>query len=266
MDGIISFGPFMIAIGRALAVVAIWAFLTSATLIASRTGSNAGRAGWIAVGVGIVAARLGYVLGNLPAFLLEPWTVLAVWQGGFSSWAGVAAAALALLVQMGRRPATALMLVALGGVSLTYAAVSAAMEPNHSQLPKGLRLTSLTGKTISLDTMRGQGFVLNLWATWCPPCRREMPMVIDVADTSSVPVLLVNQGEGARRVKAYLSLNGMREDAVLLDEVQQVAGATGARAYPTTIFINAQGEIARVHAGEISRAALTSGIRELERK
>ncbi|WP_158049603.1 TlpA disulfide reductase family protein [Sphingomonas jeddahensis] len=266
MDGIISLGPFMIATDRALAIAAIWAFLAIATWIAARTGSNAGQAGWTAIGIGFVAARLGYVLENLPAFLLEPWTVIAVWQGGFSPWVGVAAAALALLVKMGRRRATVLMLGALGGLSLTHAAVSAAIEPKAKQLPEGLQLTTLTGRPVALDGMRGHGFVLNLWATWCPPCRREMPMVIDVAATSSVPVLLVNQGEPAGRVKAFLSINDMPSDAILLDATQRVAGATGARAYPTTIFVNADGEIVRVHAGEISRAALTSGIRELERK
>lgn len=256
----------MIATDRASAVVAIWAFLTIAALVAARTGSNAGRAGWIAVAIGVVAARLGYVLENLSAFLVEPWTAIAMWQGGFSAWVGVAAAALTLLVQMGRRKATALMLGALGGLSLTHAAVSAAITPKPRQLPEGLRLTSLAGKPVELDAMRGHGFVLNLWATWCPPCRREMPMVIDVAVTSSVPVLLVNQGERSDQVNAFLSTNDMRGDAILLDAVQRVAGATGARAYPTTIFVNAEGEIVRVHAGEISRAALTSGIRELERK
>jgi cytochrome c biogenesis protein CcmG/thiol:disulfide interchange protein DsbE len=266
MDGIISLGPFMIATDRALAVAAIWAFIIIATVIAARTGSDTARASWIAIGIGILAARLGYVLENLSAFLHEPWTVIALWQGGFSPWVGVAAAALWLLVRMGRCRATALMLGALGGLSLAHAAVSAALEPRARPLPAGLQLTSLTGNSVALDAMRGQGFVLNLWATWCPPCRREMPMVIDVAETSSAPVLLVNQGERAERVRAFLSTNGMPGDAVLLDGSQRVAGATGARAYPTTIFVDADGEIVGVHAGEISRAALTSGIRELERK
>lgn len=264
MDGIIRIGPFMVAADRALAVAAVWAFLSITTVVAARMDSRAGRVGWAAVLIGVVAARVGYVLENLSAFRVEPRAALAVWQGG-SPWVGVAAAALTLLVGMGRQRATGIMLGALAAVSLTHAGLTAALAPEPQPLPTGIRLASLAGAPVALDRMRGRGFVLNLWATWCPPCRREMPMVTDVAATASLPVLLVNQGEPAARVKAFLSLQHIAGDAVLLDATQRVAAATGTRAYPTTIFVNAKGKIVRVHAGEISRAALTAGIRELER-
>ncbi|WP_158049685.1 TlpA family protein disulfide reductase [Sphingomonas jeddahensis] len=253
------------ATDRALAVATVWTFLTVAAVVGARTDGNASRAGWIALLVGIVAARLGYVLENLSAFMVEPWTVIAIWQGGFSPWVGVGAAALTLLLRLGRSRAAGLMLGTLAALSLTHAAVSAAVAPKPRPLPTGIALASLAGEPVALDAMRGHGFVLNLWATWCPPCRREMPMVMDVAATASLPVLLVNQGEPAGRVKAFLSLHDMSGDSVLLDATQKAAAATGARAYPTTIFVDADGQIVRVRAGEISRAALTAGIRELER-
>lgn len=265
MDGILNIGPLAIATERAVALIAIWAFVGIGAIIAARTGTKAGRAAWIAAIVGIIAARIGFILENLPAYLVEPWTMIAVWQGGFSPWIGVAAAAVTILATLGHQRATAAMMAALAGLSLTHAAVAAASAPDAKPLPAGIGVETLAGQTLALDAMRGQPFVLNLWATWCPPCRREMPMVLDVARGSSVAVLLVNQGEPAGRVQAFLASNGMAGDAIALDASQRVAAATGARAYPTTLFVDADGRIVRIHAGEISRAALTAAIRDLER-
>ena len=90
-------------------------------------------------------------------------------------------------------------------------------------------------------------------------------MLLDVAKGSHTPILLVNQGEPAGRVRSFLSINDMGSDAVALDADQRVSAATGARAYPTTLFIDAGGRIVRIHSGEISRAALSAAIRDLER-
>ena len=265
MDGILNLGPLAIATDRALALVAVWAFVSIGAIVAARTGTKSGRVTWIAVVIGIVAARIGFILENLSAYMIEPWTMVAIWQGGFSPWPGVAAAAVTIVAMLGRQRATAAMIAALASLSLTHAAVAAATAPDAKPLPVGIGLETLAGRSISLDSMRGQPFVLNLWATWCPPCRREMPMVLDVAKGSSVPVLLVNQGEPAGRVTAFLSINDMPGDAIVLDTTQRVAAATGARAYPTTLFVDGAGRIVRAHAGEISRAALTAAIRDLER-
>ncbi|UZK70601.1 TlpA family protein disulfide reductase [Sphingomonas sp. S1-29] len=255
----------MIEIDRALALIAIWAFLSAGTIIAAQTESRAGRVAWIAVGIGIVAARAGFIFQNMGAFLVEPWTIIALWQGGFMPWLGIAATAATVIVTLGRQPATAYLIGALIALSLTHVAVGAATATKPKPLPSTIVLRSMAGAEVALDTMRGQPFVLNLWATWCPPCRRELPMLMDVAGNTDVPVLLVNQGEPAGRVRAFLSINDLPGGSVILDTEQRVAAATGARAFPTTLFVNADGEIARVHTGEISRAALTAAIRDLER-
>ena len=91
-------------------------------------------------------------------------------------------------------------------------------------------------------------------------------MVLEVAKASSVPVMLVNQGEPAGRVISFLSTSDMAGDAVILDPTQSVASAAGSRAYPTTLFVGGDWRIVRVHSGEISRATLTAAIRDLEAK
>lgn len=265
MDGILQFGPLAIATDRALAVIAIWAFLGLGGVIAARTATPAARAAWIATLVGIIAARIGYILENLSAFLVEPWTMLAFWQGGFSIWIGVIAAAGTIWAMLGRHRAAGLLIGALATLSLTHVVAMAALTPDARRLPAGLQLQTTDGRQVNLDSMRGQPFVVNLWATWCPPCRREMPMLIDMAETSSTPILLANQGETSSQVAAFLASNGMADDAVALDPAQAMARAAHAKAFPTTLFIDAGGRLVGVHAGEISRAALSAAIRDLER-
>jgi cytochrome c biogenesis protein CcmG/thiol:disulfide interchange protein DsbE len=267
MDTVLRIGPFMLALDRAIALAAIWAFLAMGTAISTRTGTPASRATWAATGVGLVAARAGYVAANWPAFAIEPWTILAFWQGGFAIWPGIAAAAVTLLALLRASRAAAAGIAALAVLALLWTgAAQTLLRTPATPLPTGLQLVTLDGRLLDLDAMKGRPFVVNLWATWCPPCRREMPMLTDVARGSSIAVLLANQGEPPGQVRAFLDRQGLPADAVRLDIASRVGAATGSKALPTTLFIDAGGMIRSIHHGEISRAALTAGISDLERR
>ncbi|MFA6032153.1 MAG: TlpA disulfide reductase family protein [Myxococcota bacterium] len=266
MEQVIQIGPLMLAMDRLVAIMAIWAFLGMSTMIGARTKTRAARASWIALTAGIVAARIGFVIANWPAFSAEPWTIIALWQGGFAIWPGVIAAALVLAGSLGKTRATAAMIATLSVLTATFLiAQSTLLASPATPFPQNIRVARLDGQSISLDTLRGKPFVLNLWATWCPPCRREMPMVIDVARGSNVAVLLVNQGEDVEKVRRFLAAENLPADDVVLDPRSTVGSALGSPAFPTTIFVDAGGRIRSSHAGEISRAALMAAIRDLER-
>lgn len=265
MNGVLQLGPLMLATDRAIAVALIWAFVAIGGMLAHRYDIRAAKTAWLALVAGIVAARIGFIAGNFSAYREDPWSMLFLWQGGFSWWLGVAAAALVIVVMLGRTRAGLALLgttAVLAGVN-GAATVLLAAEPRP--LPSGLALTSLDGASIDLDAERGQPMVINLWATWCPPCRREMPMLIDVAAGSTVPVLLANQGESPGQIRAYLKREGLPDAAIRLDSGGALAAATGSSALPTTLFIDGAGRIRKTHSGEISRAALTAAIRDLER-
>jgi len=264
VDGVISLGPLMIATDRALALVAVWSFLGIGGLVGAKTGSRAGRAAWFAVLVGIVAARAGFIFQNVDAFSVEPWATLAIWQGGFAPLVGVVAAALTIAIMLGRQAASGLMLLALAALTIAHAGASAALAPEPRPFPARLDVRALTGGTLALDGLRGRPFVINLWATWCPPCRREMPMVIEVAEASGMPVLLVNQGESLPRVRSFLAAHRLSAKTIALDPWQRVAAATGAGALPTTLFVARDGRIVNRHAGQISRAGLSAAMRDLQ--
>src|SRR3546814_11946076 len=79
------------------------------------------------------------------------------------------------------------------------------------------QLARLSGAPLMPENLAGRPFVVNLWATWCPPCRRELPMLADVAANSDIPILLANQGENRQAVADYLLAGGISPRSVVLD-------------------------------------------------
>ena len=90
-------------------------------------------------------------------------------------------------------------------------------------------------------------------------------MLIDVARNSEIPVLLVNQAENTATIRAFLAAEGLAGGPVLTDPEGLLGQAIASPALPTTLFVDAAGNIVDLHAGEISRAALTAAIRDLQR-
>ncbi|MCC2603607.1 TlpA disulfide reductase family protein [Sphingopyxis yananensis] len=261
MNQAIEVGPLTLAYDRLLAVLFIWLFLA----LAARWGRGAERQGmeaaaWWALGVGIVAARLGYVAQNSAAFGAQPWTIFAVWQGGFSVGWGVAVAAAAVIFIGRRRAIVGPLLLLLGALSFGQYVVHNLVAPPPRDFPNTLIFMDMAGQPVPIERMRGQAFVVNLWASWCGPCRREMPMMKDVASKSSVPILFVNQGEDVGRVAAYLRAENMGDHHMLLDPFSQLGAVLGTQALPTTLFVSPDGQIISQHIGEISRAALMQGM------
>jgi thiol-disulfide isomerase/thioredoxin len=128
-----------------------------------------------------------------------------------------------------------------------------------------LAVERLGGGTVSLASFRGQPVVLNLWASWCPPCRREMP-VLEAAQQArpDVQFLFVNQGEGAPAVRQYLQIEQLSElQNILLDPADRVGRHFRTRALPTTLFFNTAGQLVDTHLGALTRAHLDEHLRAL---
>lgn len=116
-----------------------------------------------------------------------------------------------------------------------------------------LQALDLQGKTWRLADLRGRAVVLNFWATWCPPCRAEMPSLQQMAEIygpEQLLVLAVNVGEEPRRINAYLQRSGLSL-TVLLDPQSEIARAWGADALPTTYLIDAEGRPRQRVRGEV---------------
>lgn len=217
--------------------------------------------------VGLLAARLGYVLRWWPEYAVAPWSILAIGDGGFLWWIGLPAA----LAFVGWRSAgqprlrTPLLAGIAAGMLAWFAlgATLALLQRSAPPLPD-IAVVTLDGSPARLDASAGKPVVLNLWATWCPPCRREMPVFEDAVQAyPEVHFVLLNQGEDAATISNYLDREGLHLHAqVLLDLHSLAMPATNTRGLPTTLFFDADGHLVDTHMGELTRASLADTLRK----
>ncbi len=125
-------------------------------------------------------------------------------------------------------------------------------------------LQDLDGQSISLSSLRGSPVMLNFWASWCPPCRYEMPFIQEVYDEWSdkgLMVLAINLEESASTAKQFMQAEGL-SFPVLLDTRSIVAGKYNIRAIPTTFLIDKDGIIQGIKIGAFqSKEEIETSIR-----
>lgn len=121
--------------------------------------------------------------------------------------------------------------------------------------PKGQRPPAFAGmddagKPVALASLKGQALLVNFWATWCEPCREEMPSLVQrsQAHPGSVRVLAVNFKESAATVQRFKDSTGL-EIPVLRDPDGALARAWGLRVFPSTVLIAADGRVHSVVRG-----------------
>lgn len=181
------------------------------------------------------------------------------------------------------------LFVILGGAGLLYdylggdiaegalgtgGAVVAAKNGNESQ--ERIKAPDFTvydndGKQVKLSDFRGKPVVLNFWASWCPPCKREMPDFNEahIKQGQDVSFLMVNMTDGSRettdKAAAYIKQMGFALP-VFYDKDGSAADAYKIRSLPSTYFIDAEGRIAAHAVGAIDSAALQHGIDKIKIK
>ncbi|MCO6388516.1 TlpA disulfide reductase family protein [Aliihoeflea sp. 40Bstr573] len=254
----------MLSVDRLVALAGILAFIVVTSVAARRV--DPGFARWSTTGlvVGIIAARIAHVALNWSTFAEYPWRAVAVWQGGFFWPAGVLAALILLLVQVRH---THGRIAGIAGVAVGLFVWNAAslLTSGVDPVPlPGNPLQTLAGEAVSLPELAGRPMVINLWATWCPPCRREMPMMANVAASSSdVTFVFANQGEDASRIRRYLSQENLLLPNVLIDGLGELGRHYSAPGLPATLFVGEDGRLVDIQLGEVSREALLQKLDDL---
>ncbi|MDZ5724126.1 TlpA disulfide reductase family protein [Acetobacterium sp. K1/6] len=125
------------------------------------------------------------------------------------------------------------------------------------------------GKPVKLSDFAGKPVVLNFWASWCPPCKSEMPHFNTVYQDQKdeVVFLMINQTDGQRETKAkglqYIANQGF-DFPIYFDTEFEASTAYGISSIPTTLFINPAGEIVSGYRGAIDEATLRSGIEAIK--
>lgn len=122
----------------------------------------------------------------------------------------------------------------------------------------GFSLSTTDGGKLSLGDLGGKPLVINFWATYCPPCKAEMPLLQQaVGAQPGVRLVLINEGDGAQQARAFLNAVGVRQQS-LLDADLAAGRAFGVTALPLTVFVKADGTISGRHVGQIDDRVLSA--------
>ncbi|MBU9722604.1 redoxin domain-containing protein [Bacillus alkalicola] len=128
-------------------------------------------------------------------------------------------------------------------------------------------LATLDGETAKLSDYRGQKIMLNFWATWCPPCRAEMPDMQRVYEEhDDAMILAVNLTEtetGVAQVESFAEDFGLTFP-ILLDEHVEVAGTFGIQPVPTSFMINTKGRIDSIAIGPMNEDMIIQRFNEMD--
>ncbi len=286
----LNLGPLLIPTRPLLllasVIVAIW--------LAGRFGERYGikrtqarKAAEYTAWAGLAGARLGFALLHWSAYRAAPWTILFLWQPGYLYSGGLiggGAFALWYFCTRGGRSRSAI----LGTLAASYLLAGAlfaggifglgylqpADQPGVGDRAPDIRLQNLAGEAVRLSELAGRGVVLNFWATWCPPCRREMPMLDTVQQAYSdagLSIIGLAVDEPRGQVRRYVDSVGISYPVWVdadandfgFDRTQTIFSSYGGVGLPTTLFIDRGGIIRRIYVGELSRGFVESEIKRI---
>ena len=147
----------------------------------------------------------------------------------------------------------------LFGAQEIAAGKSLSASPAIGSPAPDFELTNLTGDHIRLSELRGTVVLINFWATWCGPCRLEMPAIQERYERyrPELAVLAVDFDEPADEVKKFVEELGLTFE-VLLDPGAKVQDLYRVRGYPTTYLVDAEGSVQVSHIGLMTEDQLDS--------
>lgn len=245
----LTIGPLVLAWER-LALL-VFAFAFAALLPGPR-----------AVGVlfaGLLAGRLGYGLlhwGDLQTGPGGVWSLLDPRTGGISLWAALAGG-----LGWGwwrRAPLVAVVRAGLGAGAAALLPLLLVPAAPAQLSARGYASVAATGPQPPAPLPAGEAVLVNVWASWCPPCRAEMPL-LDAHWRAGAPIVMLNAGEDPDAVQRYLKGAGLNM-ATLLDP-----GAARAElrisGLPTTVLLAPDGTVLARHLGPLDGAQLAALLR-----
>jgi peroxiredoxin len=136
------------------------------------------------------------------------------------------------------------------------------IAPEINAAAPPFELDSLTGQPVTLAALRGNPVIINFWATWCEPCRVEMPDIEAVYQSyqqQGLHILAVNLGETPGMVQRWVDTFGLTFD-ILLDRSQQIAALYQLRGQPSTYVISPGGIITQIFFGPTTQDSLKAAI------
>lgn len=217
--------------------------------------------------VALVTARIVFIIQYRSVYFSSPLDMIDIRDGGWNAQAGVIAAWACTLLLLKKKPSLRkpLLLVMLGSSMVwIVGSIGLAMLAKDALPIPNLKLITLNGDEIYLAKFEGRPTVINLWASWCPPCLREMPVFQRAQEQNpDIHFVFINQGESASQVKQFLAENRLSIRHVLLDSSSAAGKEFGVKGMPSSYFFDASGKLADSRLGEVSDASLLEKLQKI---
>ena len=136
--------------------------------------------------------------------------------------------------------------------------------PNQREPAPRFTAKTLDGEKFNNESVKGKVVLLEFWATWCPYCRREQPIVDDLTSEfkdKGLIVLAIDVGESKKKVKKYLEDNPTQCRTVLTEDTN-LAAMFAASSYPIYVLIDRDGNVAGMQRGAAGEGALRNLLRK----
>ena len=270
LDRSVVLGPMGVSLGHLLLALAMLVALMAGAWVGRKRQVHIGDSLFNALLIGVIGARIIFIARYWDSYD-SLWSWFDIRDRGFEPLAGLAFA----LIYLGwrlwrhpgeRRPLGAAMISGALAWSLT-AGMLVLMTPRGAPLP-ATPLTTLDSSRVTLPSIQnetGQPMVVNLWASWCPPCRREMPMLEQAQQQlGDITFVFVNQGESLSALATFLERESLNLQHLYRDPNMTFGQQVGAVAMPTTLYYDADGNLVDTHFGELSRATLDRSLERLQ--
>jgi peroxiredoxin len=158
-----------------------------------------------------------------------------------------------------------LLIIAIAFLFTSKAPAQAVGPAKIGQPLSNFRLTDINGQSVQLTNYAGKVVLVNAWATWCPPCKAEMPDLNAYYQThqeEGFVLLAVNAGDTLSQASAFANQAGLAFP-VLLDDDLYVLNGLGIHSFPTSIIIGRDGVVKGIHQGMFSPESLEAEITPL---
>ncbi len=140
----------------------------------------------------------------------------------------------------------------------------AVLAPEVNAPAPDFQLESLDGGSFQLSALDGKPVVLNFWATWCLPCREEMPLLNDFSkNNSAVEVIGINFNESDDTVREFVETYKI-DFPILKDPGGEIVKLYRIRGFPSTLFIDRDGVLRYQHVGYLTDDLLKNYIEKLD--
>ena len=267
----ISIGPFAFPANSLLLFIS--AYLAYFFLLRNKGQDKAflEKLFWTTLVIALVSARLVYLALHFDSYKQSIWAIFDIRDGGWWSPAGVVSSLLFVTWAMWRhalfRKALFLAyLLSVGTWGLGSGWLHYLQTSNSLEQANKISLVSFADSgTQTLPTIiASKPSVINLWASWCGPCKQEMPYFAKLQKQyPQVEFVFVNQAEKPAAIQRYLAQQSFQIKGIWLDTQGQLGPAVGSNGLPTTLFVDAKGNLVNAHFGTLNEAALDAAIQNL---